>query len=163
MLTTPLSEPLERGLDPNVRRIWLFNGLLGCLFTIGIAVVLELVVRKQIPFKIPPFLLGGAFFALTSLPGLLLIHKQYKAWRFRVTGDEVTIQYGIFWKTRRTIPRQRIQHVDITSGPFDRMFDLAQVAIFTAGSIAAVATIPGLSSYDAEQLRTELLGAPPQR
>jgi len=135
------------------------NGGIGAFFLALIALAIELFLVKQIPAPIPKGLLGVAFFALTALPSLLMIGAQYRNWRFAVLGDEVTVMYGVLWKTVRSVPRKRIQHVDVHSGPIDRMFGLAQLSIYTAGSVGAVVAIPGLSGYDAERMRTELLAA----
>ena len=58
---------------------------------------------------------------------------------------------------RRCSPRLRIQHVDIESGPIDRAFGMVKLTLYTAGTNAAVGTIPGLLPQDAEALRETLL------
>lgn len=153
------TRPEERALDPAVRRVWLMNAGIGALVMAGMAVAAELLLVPRLGIKIPRGVVGGAWFALTALPSLLMVNAQYRNWRFNVNRDEVTVRYGVLWRTVRTIPRQRIQHVDVHSGPVDRAFGLSQVSIFTAGSIAAVISIPGLSAYDAERLRTDLMAA----
>jgi membrane protein YdbS with pleckstrin-like domain len=55
------------------------------------------------------------------------------------------------------VARDRIQHIDINSGPMDRRFGLVQVVIHTAGMIGSVAAIPGLTPSEAEFLRQQLL------
>lgn len=54
------------------------------------------------------------------------------------------------------MPRVAIQHIDINQGPLDRYFGLVQVVVYTAGASHAVATIPGLTQLEAEELRRYL-------
>jgi hypothetical protein len=67
--------------------------------------------------------------------------------------------YGVVWRVSRSIPRVRVQHVDIRSGPVDRALGLVEVSLHVAGSAGPVLTIPGLEPADAEALRELLLGS----
>jgi membrane protein YdbS with pleckstrin-like domain len=82
---------------------------------------------------------------------------RYASWGYVLRELDVVIQSGVWWKVRRCIPRSRVQHVDIASGPLDRAFGLVEVHLFTAGASGAVAQIPGLSPEAAEHLRAALV------
>ncbi|MFQ3588350.1 MAG: PH domain-containing protein [Fimbriimonadaceae bacterium] len=145
-------------LHPNVRVIWVVSALLSAGFTLVLFSFLEFYFLWGKPFW--PFLFpvgaltaGGAI----TLPSLVLVGAQYRNWRFALRESELLIQYGVIWRTKRSIPRSRIQHVDLQSGPVDRMLGVVQVSVYTAGSLAAVASIPGLDPGLGEALRQELL------
>jgi membrane protein YdbS with pleckstrin-like domain len=55
------------------------------------------------------------------------------------------------------IPFNRIQHVETSSDPIDRKFDLATLQIFTAGGSGGDLKINGLEKDTAEQLRVFIL------
>jgi membrane protein YdbS with pleckstrin-like domain len=55
-----------------------------------------------------------------------------------------------------SVPYGRLQLVDITHGPLDRMLGIAQLKLVTAAASTGV-TIPGLPQRDAEQLRDTLI------
>jgi membrane protein YdbS with pleckstrin-like domain len=55
------------------------------------------------------------------------------------------------------IPFNRIQHVETSSDPLDRKFDLATLQLFTAGGSGGDLKIDGLGKDVAEQLRAYIL------
>ena len=59
-------------------------------------------------------------------------------WRFtRVGENEIRIDSGIFSRTHRSIPFDRVLDVDIIQGPVARLLGLARVKFETGGSAAA--------------------------
>ena len=55
------------------------------------------------------------------------------------------------------MPRSRIQHTDVTQGPYERRFGLATLVVYTAGTENASITIEGLSHETALAVRDALL------
>jgi putative membrane protein len=73
-----------------------------------------------------------------------------------VGNDEIRIDSGIFSRTHRSIPFDRVQDVDITQGLIARLFGLGQVKFETGGSAAAAAdegVLAAIPLERAEQLR----------
>jgi membrane protein YdbS with pleckstrin-like domain len=87
--------------------------------------------------------------------------SRYRNWSWELDETELIIDRGVVFKLTRIVPRVRVQHVDLTSGPVDRFFNLRQVSIYTAGTREADASIPGLTSERAEALRQALIARPP--
>jgi len=145
---------------PAVRTVW----MLSATFTaaaLGVAgLLLEAVwLQRATSWPLPFGVLTIAVFLLFLVSGLLGADLRYRAWQYALRHTVVLAHFGVIWRTRRCVPRSRIQHVDIESGPIDRAFGLVKLSIFTAGTIAAVVVIPGLSPTDAELLRERLVGA----
>lgn len=82
---------------------------------------------------------------------------RYRHWSWELDETELIIDRGVVFKLTRIIPRVRIQHVDLSSGPVDRLFNLRQLSIYTAGTREADASIPGLTAERAEELRQALI------
>jgi uncharacterized protein len=82
----------------------------------------------------------------------------FAAWRWQLRRADLITRQGWLWRSERAVPLDRIQHVDVDSGPIDRTFGIASVTVYTAGSGHANLAIPGLTSADAERLRDALLG-----
>jgi len=55
------------------------------------------------------------------------------------------------------VPRSRIQHTDVTQGPYERRFGLATLVVYTAGTEHASIPIEGLSHETALAFRDALL------
>jgi putative membrane protein len=105
---------------------------------------------------------GRAATALIGVVALvaLLVVSTFIYWRrfeFRVGADEIRIDSGIFSRTHRSIPFDRIQDVDITQGPLARILGLAQVKFETGGSAGAdEGVLAAIPLERAEQLRLQV-------
>lgn len=90
------------------------------------------------------------------------IPTQAKRRRWLETEDELLITKGRVWRTFTVVPYGRIQYVDVTAGPVDRLFDLKKVKLNTASSTSD-STVVGLTGADADALRDRLSVAARER
>ncbi|MGE3171073.1 MAG: PH domain-containing protein [Planctomycetota bacterium] len=103
--------------------------------------------------------------AAWSLAGLLLLLAAvvpplaYARWRFAADDRVLTMRYGILFVEERLVPVPRMQHVDLTRGPIERLFGLATLVVFTAGNEGSAFRVPGLRRARAEALRDRILRA----
>lgn len=103
----------------------------------------------------PWFYLGVAQAAVLVVWQIWLIPQQVKRLGWLETSDELLITRGKLWHTFTVVPYGRIQFVDVTAGPFDRMFGLKKVQLHTA-SATSDSTIQGLPAAEADALRERL-------
>lgn len=75
--------------------------------------------------------------------------------RWEVTDRAVYTRTGYFWQNWRIAPMSRIQTVDTTRGPIQRLFGLSTVKVTTASSAGAIA-IEGLAEAEADRVAHEL-------
>jgi membrane protein YdbS with pleckstrin-like domain len=145
-------------IHPSVRYLWIIGSILSWFFLVAMLAVFSFIFGR---FWNPPLHILIPAVALVFLGGIafsvFMSYRQYDRWRFKVSPEEFTVELGVITQQRKTVPRLRIQHVDISSGPIDRMFGLTQLSVYTAGSIAPVIRVPGLRPDEAEDLRRELL------
>ena len=76
---------------------------------------------------------------------------------YAVRDKDIVYKSGVFWRTVTAIPFNRIQHVEKSSTPLDRRFQLASLQLFTAGGSGGDLKIHGLSARTAEKLRKFIL------
>ncbi|MFN3730262.1 MAG: PH domain-containing protein [Fimbriimonadaceae bacterium] len=150
-------------LDPMVRRLWRFYALLSAAWLAPawiVPLVLYFIRGERTVFL--NFALGAlATSVLVAVISYLLVNRSYDCWKYRVTDDDLGVKRGIFWRTEVYIPRRRVQHLDITSGPLQRKLGLCSVSVFVAGGVGATLSIPGLSQAAAAGLKEEMLGDQP--
>ncbi len=103
---------------------------------------------------IPGWLALAGFMTFSSHFWPQIKHRHYR-WRSSDAGME--IHRGVLWKHRIAIPVLRVQHVDVSQGPVQRLFELGSLTIHTAGTRNASVIIEGLGYENALQLRDELL------
>ncbi len=152
---TTLTHDLARQLHPDVRKLWRINNFIGGLVWAVLFVGGGFAAEKGGQLKFPFMLLGVILALVVFLLGQVYVETGYRNWRFGIMPDEVRVEHGVMWKSAKSIPRQRIQHIDVTSGPWQRRFGISELHVYTA---ADHTRIPGIPTLDAERLRKELLG-----
>jgi uncharacterized protein len=141
---------VDEHLDPGVELLWQINTAIGWIVWIGVATGALLVFDRS-----PSWALTVSFVALMHT--MLVPPRRYRRFTFRVGPAEVRVRRGWLWRAESVVLHSRIQHVDTRQGPIERMMGLATVIVFTAGSVGAMVSIPGLRMERAEALRDRLV------
>lgn len=97
---------------------------------------------------------AGATVALLCLRAVVVV-RAVRAWGYAERDDDLLIRHGVWTKRLSIVPYGRMQFIDISSGPIDRMFGLAMVKLHTA-SAGSDSTVPGLAPDVAAGLRDRL-------
>ncbi len=98
-----------------------------------------------------------------SLAGVLFffahVHPRwaYERTRWGLTEEGFEIRRGIIWRHQIAIPAARVQHVDVSQGPLQRIYDLGKLTIHTAGTANASIELSGLEHSIALSLRDDLI------
>jgi membrane protein YdbS with pleckstrin-like domain len=71
--------------------------------------------------------------------------------------DGLEIRTGVWWRDVMSIPRSRVQHIDVSQGPLERSFGLGRLIVYTAGTEHSRVELPGLDHATALRLRDHLL------
>lgn len=119
-------------------------------FVVIIAAVLALMLDQTWAW-IP----AGIIVAITLIT-LIVLPRQAKAIGYMLRADDIVFRKGILWQRMIAVPYGRMQLVDITQGPLDRAFGVAQLKMVTAAATTGV-QIPGLSQSAADALRDTLI------
>jgi len=85
--------------------------------------------------------------------GLSFKHKNYV-----IREKDVLFQKGVIWRSTTVVPFNRVQHCDVKVGPIDRMFDLAELQVFTAGGTGSDVTIVGITKDTANRIKDFIIG-----
>ncbi|MFW5918306.1 MAG: PH domain-containing protein [Haloferacaceae archaeon] len=99
---------------------------------------------------------GIAVGALLAILGVGHVLLRYRSWRYEVREDALYLERGVLTHVKTVVPFVRVQHIDTSRGPVDRVIDLSSLVVYTAGSRGADVTIPGLTPADAEDLQDRL-------
>ena len=81
--------------------------------------------------------------------------RQVAAWGDAERDDDLLLRNGVLFRKLVVVPYGRMQFVDVTAGPLDRMAGVARVQLHTA-SATTDASIPGLTPPEAARLRDRL-------
>lgn len=102
-----------------------------------------------------PWVAGGTIEA-----GLIVLAaitpRQVRSFGYRLRADDIVMRRGILFQREVAVPYGRLQLVDVTHGPLDRLLGIAQLKLVTAAA-SAVVVLPGLEQAAAEDLRDRLV------
>jgi membrane protein YdbS with pleckstrin-like domain len=90
-----------------------------------------------------------------AVPWWFVLRGRYRAWGYAERADDLLVRRGVLVRRLSVVPYGRMQFVDVTAGPIDRMFRLSTVQLHTAAA-ATDARIPGLPVDEAQRLRDRL-------
>ncbi|MBA2635149.1 MAG: PH domain-containing protein [Sphingomonas sp.] len=89
-----------------------------------------------------------ALISLTTAP-----QRIYSRLRYRLTERFLQVLRGWLLHTDTIVPLVRVQHLDVTRGPLDKLFGTATLVVHTAGTHNSIVTLPGLSPERAAEIR----------
>lgn len=100
---------------------------------------------------IAPFLIGGSFIILILT--LTMPRLMWRSQGYQLRDKDVHYKHGIIWRAVTSLPYVRVQHVELESGPLERVFKLATLKFYTAGGGSSDMKIPGLPFATASKIR----------
>ncbi|MBT8226072.1 MAG: PH domain-containing protein [Dactylosporangium sp.] len=95
-----------------------------------------------------------ALVALTLVRGGTAV-RSVRSWGYAERDDDLLVRHGLLVRRLSIIPYARMQFVDVSAGPLERVLGLATVTMHTAAA-ASDARVPGLAGPEASRLRDRL-------
>ena len=83
------------------------------------------------------------------------LRRRFRAWRYQERNEDLIVARGVMVQRLSVVPYGRMQFVEVTAGPVERLFRLSTVKLHTAAA-ASDARIPGLERGEAARLRDRL-------
>jgi uncharacterized protein len=102
----------------------------------------------------PGLLSAIVVLALGALESWFL-RRRFRAWRYQERHEDLIVARGVMVQRLSVVPYGRMQFVEVTAGPIERIFHLSTVKLHTAAA-ASDARIPGLEQVEAARLRDRL-------
>lgn len=127
-----------------------------------IVTLVSSVVRFQPLFELPqdlvafyPFFIGivGLLVSISMLYHFFADPKK----TYRLREQDISYSAGLFFRKTICQPILRIQHIELSRGPIERLVGLASLQVFSAGGAAHTFQVPGLVVKDAQSIRQFIL------
>jgi len=128
-----------------------------CAEVAGCAVVLAAVAATGAALAAGPAVavIAVAVVAVGAAAALWFVRNRFRSWAYQERDEDLIVERGVLIRRLSVVPYGRMQFVDVTAGPVDRIFRLATVRLHTAAA-ASDARIPGLEREEAARLRDRL-------
>ena len=113
------------------------------------AIVLDQAFNDTILYGLPSVLVP--LLALISVA--VAPQRIYRRLGYRVTDRLLQVVRGWLFHSDTIVPFVRVQHIDVTRGPVEKLFGIATLVVHTAGTHNSIVTVPGLSPERAAEVR----------
>lgn len=140
-----------RRISPKLALRTLAGALGGLIVFVVATVIVALYFSKDFPYWL--FGLVPIVPAVVEIPLSLL---RVRTIRYALRDDDLLYKYGVIWRRLVAVPYGRLQVVNITRGPLERILGIATLRTVTASAATDVA-IPGLTPQEADELRDYLI------
>lgn len=139
-------EPVEPGYKTVLRvRLSMFWSILWAVAAVADQVFLKLTPIAGLPT------LGVPIVGLAAV--VVAPQRVYRRLHFRLTERLLQVVRGWLFHVDTVVPLVRVQHIDVTRGPLEKMFGVATLVVHTAGTHNSIVTLPGLAPERAAQIR----------
>jgi len=143
-------QPVERG------QLWVMRIhalVAGAILIVGAAVADQVL---HLRLAVPSGLLLAPVLLLLVYPVLIAPQRRYRALGYALDQDELRIARGLIVRTETLVPLGRVQHIDVSQGPLERLFGVSRLMLHTAGTLNSLVVLPGLARPTAESIRDEI-------
>ena len=142
----PALEPVESGYK-NVLRVrflifWLVIWVAAAMF--------DRILLQETEFAGFPTV---AVFVIAAAGVLTAPQRIYSRLHYRLTEKLLQVVRGWLFHVDTVVPLVRVQHIDVTRGPLEKLFGVATLVVHTAGTHNSIVTLPGLAPDRAAQIR----------
>lgn len=152
-MTTEPEQPAPLALEPvepgykNVLRV---RFLIFWLVIWVAAAMLDRILLQETEFVGFPTI---AVFVIAAAGVLTAPQRIYSRLHYRLTEKLLQVVRGWLFHVDTVVPLVRVQHIDVTRGPLEKMFGVATLVVHTAGTHNSIVTLPGLAPERAAQIR----------
>ncbi len=142
---------------PLERKYRAFMILRNSLIFLGLAVVVSVISYILID-KIDIIIIAIPFIAIVLLYSfsMFIVYKGFDKKGYLLRKHDLSYKSGFLFQHQISIPKNRIQHIEIRQGILLRMFKLSKLIVYTAGGSGSDLSISGLNPNTAKQLKEEI-------
>ena len=147
---TPATDPPLLAVEPSYRHVIRARLLLRWLVAAVGAIAADQILLRGTPVHGVPSIVMPllALLVVTIIP-----QRTYRRLRYRLTDRMLQSLHGWMFHTDTLVPFVRVQHLDVTRGPLDKLFGTASLVVHTAGTHNSIVTVNGLAPDRAAEIR----------
>lgn len=137
-----------------IKVIYINIAIILVVLAIAIGVLLYFIPELQ---DISTYLIFGISYLVLALILFFSCTISVKRRAFAIREKDILYRRGLLATTTTMMPFNRIQHVAMHEGVFSRIYNLAQIQIFTAGGSTSDIKISGIDKERAESIKELLM------
>lgn len=143
-------EPPLLAVEPGYINVLRVRMAVTWLFLAAVALIVDFSLLERTPFG---GILPVAVLALAAAVVIIVPRRVYRRLRYRLTERLLQVLRGWMFHVDTVVPLVRVQHIDVTRGPIDKLFGTASLVVHTAGTHNSIVSLPGLTPERAAEIR----------
>lgn len=148
-----INEPAQPRLlpvEPAYKNVLRARYLLQWVLLTVIAVVIDQTLLADTSF----YGLATTLVPLVGITSLVVAPQRiYRRLGYQLGERLLRVVRGWMFRTDTIVPFVRVQHIDVTQGPVEKLFGVATLVVHTAGTHNSIVTVPGLAPDRAAEIR----------
>ncbi|HUE79192.1 MAG TPA: PH domain-containing protein [Sphingomicrobium sp.] len=147
---TDSGEASLQPVEPGYRNVLRARLALLWVALVIVGVMLDRIVLAELAF------FGVATVTLLTIAVIVVAfapQRIYRRLRYGLTDRLLQVVRGWLFHVDTVVPFVRVQHLDVTRGPLDKLFGTATLIVHTAGTRNSIVTVPGLAPERAAAIR----------
>ncbi len=155
-MTLPSADPVLQPVEPAYRNVLRARAAIFWVPLFIGSIVLDRLVLAEMPIAgLAPVLVG-----LIGLSGVIVApNRVYRRLGYAIDSALLRVVHGWLFHTDTIVPFVRVQHIDVTRSPIDKLFGTASLVVHTAGTHNSIVVLPGLAPTRAADMRETMRGA----
>jgi membrane protein YdbS with pleckstrin-like domain len=137
-------------MSPQLRTMWVLRSLINVLI---LALIAAIPLTIWLGWEALLYVLAG-YVVLAALRAIT-VARTVKTWGYAERAQDLLVRHGLLTRRLSIVPYGRIQLIDLSAGPIERMFGLTTVQVRTA-ALGSNTEVPGLDPPVAAALRDRL-------
>lgn len=126
-------------VDPKAKNVMRVSSSIGSgiLLIICIVAAIVLVTSETVARFI---LIIPAVIAIIALVDIIVVPEiRYRRYKYYLDDEMLVVEEGLWFIKRSIAPIERIHQIEVQRGPVDRMFNMGNVIVTTAGGVVKIA------------------------
>lgn len=137
-------------VHPDHVKVLRIQSIIAGALTIIVTVIIGLII-SPVRWYVIAFGVALALFWIIRLPARRYAHKGYV-----MSDDRLRVARGLLFRSDTVVPFGRVQHIDVTQNPLERLYGLATLVVHTAGTHNSSVALAGLKRADADAMREDI-------
>ena len=151
---------MYKSLDKKGKTVMRINAIISGLIILIItgAVAIPTYLNIDSPFWQTIIIISAGLITLSVILDILLFPKiRYNRYKYLITDERIEVKKGLFLITTSIIQIKRVQKIELSNGPIDRIFNLSNVNIFTAAGVVDIKFLKNKEARDISDKVNQLL------
>lgn len=126
-------------VDPKAKNVMRVSSAIGYGAVLLISIIVTVIIVSLGKAGKMILIIPAIIALLAALDIIIVPEIRYRRYKYFLDDEMLVVEEGLWFITRSVAPIERIHQIEIKRGPVDRMFNMGNVIVTTAGGVVKIA------------------------